>query len=191
MTQTQSDKMAKKAIVYLADGFEETEALAPVDLMRRCGVEVTLISINQTKTVTSSHGIIITADQTLAESLPTYDLLMLPGGMPGTSNLNANEIVRSEILRANDNKKIVAAICAAPMILGQLGLLKGCDATCFPGFEQYLEGANVTGKAVAVSGNKITGIGAGAALTFGVELVAALLGREVADNVASQIQMNK
>ncbi|MCQ2229879.1 MAG: DJ-1/PfpI family protein [Bacteroidales bacterium] len=183
--------MGKKAIVFLADGFEETEALAPVDIMRRCGIEVTLTTINATRSVTSSHNITLTADKTIAEGIGEYDLLMIPGGMPGTSNLNANQLVKDEVVRANNNGKWIAAICAGPMILGQLGLLKGKNATCFPGFEQYLEGANVTGTGVVRDGNIITAIGAGASIKLGIEIVSAVIDKETGDKVASQIQMNK
>lgn len=183
--------MGKKAIVFLADGFEETEALAPVDIMRRCGIDVRLITINDTRTVTSSHNVTIIADQTIAEGIADYDLLMIPGGMPGTTNLNANKQVKDEVLNASKNGKWIAAICAGPMVLGQLGLLKGKNATCFPGFEQYLEGANITGTGVVRDDNIITAIGAGASILLGIEIVTALLGKEVGDKVASQIQMNK
>lgn len=183
--------MTKKAIVFLADGFEELEALAPVDIMRRCGIEVSLITLNKTKTVTSSHNITIEADQTIEESIGEYDLLMLPGGMPGTKNLNASQKVKDEVVKANRDGKILAAICAGPMVFGQLGLLRGKKATCFPGFEEYLEGAEITGKGVTVDGNIITGIGAGAAITFGIEIVKAMLGQETSAKVAGQIQMNK
>lgn len=183
--------MGKKAIVFLADGFEETEALAPVDLMRRSGVDVRLISINETRTVTSSHNIVLTADQTIAEGIGDYDLLMLPGGMPGTKNLNACKQVTDEVLNADKSGKLIAAICAAPMVLGQLGLLKGKNATCFPGFEQYLEGANITNTGVVVDGKIITAIGAGASLQLGVAIVSELFGKEAGVKISEQIQMNK
>lgn len=183
--------MNKRAIVFLADGFEETEALAPVDIMRRCNISVTLISINTTRTVTSSHGIVVNADQTIADPIPPYDLILLPGGMPGTKNLNANDIVRNEILLANKAGKHIAAICAAPMILGLLGLLNGKNATCFPGFEEYLHGAQHVANTVVTDGNITTAIGAGAALNFGVEIVAQLTDHNTASAVAEQMQMNK
>lgn len=184
-------EMGKRAIVFLADGFEETEALAPVDIMRRCGIEVSLVSINKTQTVTSSHKIIVTADQTLDEPLGAYDLLMLPGGMPGTTNLNSDQRVKDEVMKAYNANKKLAAICAGPMVFGQLGILKGKKATCFPGFEQHLEGATLTGTKTATDGNIITAIGAGASLHLGVEIVRELLGNSEAEKVASQIQMNK
>lgn len=181
--------MNKKAIVFLADGFEETEALAPIDIMRRCGISVTLITINSNTTVTSSHNIVVVTEQTINQPIADYDLILLPGGMPGTLNLNSDDRVKNEILKAASEHKHIAAICAAPMILGQLGLLKGRNATCFPGFEQHLQGAHLSTESVVTDGNITTAIGAGASLKLGVELVAVLLGREAADKVASQIQM--
>ena len=183
--------MSKRAIVFLGDGFEETEALAPVDIMRRCGISVILISINATRIVTSSHGIVVSADQTIADPIPPYDLILLPGGMPGTKNLNANDVVKVEVLSAFKNNKHIAAICAAPMILGNLGLLDGKKATCFPGFEEYLKGAQHCAEAVVTDGNITTAIGAGAALKFGIEIVAQLTDRNTANIVAEQMQMNK
>lgn len=183
--------MEKNAIVFLADGFEEIEALAPADVMRRAGVKVKLVTINKTTTVTSSHNVVVIADQTINQPLGPYDIIVLPGGMPGTSNLNSCPFVKEQILKAYDDGKVLAAICAAPMILGQLGLLKGHKATCFPGFEQYLDGASLTSRGVVVDGNVITAIGAGVSLDFGVHLVAALLGQDVANDIAQKMQMNK
>jgi len=183
-------QMGKKAIVFLANGFEETEALAPTDIMRRCGIDVTLISINETRTVTSSHNIVITADQTINDKLTEYDLIFLPGGMPGTNNLNATDIVKNEVISAYNNGRHIAAICAAPLILGQLGLLNGKKATCFPGFEEHLKGAQLTKQAVVTDGRITTAIGAGASLKLGIELVAILIDQNTANNIANQIQLN-
>lgn len=183
--------MEKKAIVFLADGFEETEALAPVDIMHRAGIKVTLVTINPTKTVTSSHNIVLTAEQTINEPLGEYDLIFLPGGMPGSMNLHHCKFVNDEILKANAAGKTLAAICAAPLVYGKLGLLKGRNATCYPGFEEYLDGATITKKLVTVDGNIITGKGAGASLKLGLEIVAQLLGRTASDTIASQIQMTE
>ncbi len=181
----------KKAIILLADGFEESEAIVPCDLMRRAKIDVRLVSINKSDNVMSSHNIRIEADQTLDDDLGDYDLLMLPGGMPGTKNLLGDKRVCDEVLRAAAAGKVVTAICAAPMILGHLGLLQGKRATCYPGFDKELKGATYTAEAVVVDGNIITGRGAGAALHFGLELVAALDGKEKSSEIADQIVMRQ
>ena len=159
----------KKAIVFLANGFEEMEALGTVDILRRGGIEVTTVS-----------------DTTLNNALLNdADALILPGGMPGASNLNDSEAVKEALLGQYREGRIVAAICAAPMVLGGLGLLKGRKATCYPGFEPKLIGANVTGEAVEVSDNVITGKGPGLVMNFGLALVAAIKNDAVAEEVAA------
>jgi len=154
-----------KAMVFLADGFEEIEAIAPIDIMRRAGIEVTTISVSREKEVRGAHGVLVEADRLFEEvSFSDADLLFLPGGMPGTKNLNAHDGLKQLLLKhANEGKKL-AAICAAPSILGELGLLKGKEAVCFPGFEETLKGAIVSDKKVVQSGNIITGKAAGAAI---------------------------
>ena len=147
----------KKAIVFLANGFEEMEALGTVDILRRGGIEVTTVSITTDPVVIGAHNVPVTADTTLNNALLNdADALILPGGMPGASNLNDSEAVKEALLGQYREGRIVAAICAAPMVLGGLGLLKGRKATCYPGFEPKLIGANVTGEAVEVSDNVIT-----------------------------------
>lgn len=161
-----------KAYVFLANGFEDVEALAPVDILRRGGVEALLVSTTGTKEVTSAHGVTLLADLTIEEAnLQDADLLMLPGGMPGAANLNEHEGVRSALLGQAEKGGFIGAICAAPLVLGGLGLLQGRRATCYPGFEQYLIGADVTGELVTVSGNITTGKGPGAAFAFGYALL--------------------
>ena len=172
--------------LLLADGFEEIEALMPLDLMRRAGLEVTTVGIGG-KDITGSHGITVKADITdsdLADNAP--ECVILPGGMPGTKNLDASPVVHKALDDALENNSLICAICAAPMILGKRGILRGKKATCFPGFEEYLEGATVGGRAVR-DGQVITGIGMGAALEFGIEIVAALKGREEAEKLAAAV----
>ncbi len=181
--------MSFKAVVFLADGFEEAEALVPCDLLRRAGYEVKLVTINKTADVQSSHKIHIVADEVLGTTPLTYDLLMLPGGMPGTTNLLADERVCSEVKKANAEGKIVTAICAAPMILGQLGLLQGKKATCYPGFEKHLTGAKHQNVPVVTDGNIITGRGAGAAIEFALAQITALEGADKAQAIAKQITL--
>ena len=176
----------KKAIVFLANGFEEMEALGTVDILRRGGIKVTTVSITANPVVTGAHNVPVTADTTLEKvNLTDADALVLPGGMPGASNLNEAEAVKEALLQQYRNSKIVAAICAAPMVLGGLGLLKGRNATCYPGFEPKLIGANVTGEAVEVSDNVITGKGPGLVINFGLALVAAIKNEAVAEEVAA------
>lgn len=173
--------------MFLAEGFEEVEALAPLDIIRRAGLEIKTVGVGS-KTVIGSHGIPVTADITVDElSDSTPDMVILPGGMPGTKNLDANEMVHKAIADAVKNGSYLCAICAAPMILGKLGLLVGKKATCFPGFEGHLAGAIVTGQKVAVDGRIITAKGMGAAVEFGLAIVAALKDEATADELAKAI----
>ena len=135
-----------KVYEFLANGFEEIEALAPVDILRRGGVEVHTVSVTGSEFVESSHGITIKADLqfTRPEDYRDADLLMIPGGMPGSTNLNAHEGVRQAMLWQYNSGRRVAAICAAPMVLGGIGILNGKKATCSPGFQKYLTGATYT-----------------------------------------------
>ncbi len=176
----------KKAFVFLADGFEEIEAIGTIDILRRGGVEVTTVSITDNLIVTGAHQISVTADATLAGTvLQGADALILPGGMPGASNLNSSETVKEALLQQYREERIVAAICAAPMVLGGLGLLKGRKATCYPGFEQKLIGAEVTGDPVVVSGHVITGKGPGLVFDFALALLAAIKNEATAEEVAA------
>ena len=171
----------KKAIVFLANGFEEMEALGTVDILRRGGIEVTTVSITTDPVVIGAHNVPVTADTTLNNALLNdADALILPGGMPGASNLNDSETVKEALLGQYREGRIVAA-----MVLGGLGLLKGRKATCYPGFEPKLIGANVTGEAVEVSDNVITGKGPGLVMNFGLALVAAIKNDAVAEEVAA------
>ncbi|RHJ95132.1 DJ-1 family glyoxalase III [Parabacteroides bouchesdurhonensis] len=176
----------KKAYVFLATGFEEMEAIGTADVLRRGGIDAKTVSITGEKNVTGSHGMVFVADLLFAEtSFSDADALILPGGMPGSTNLNAFEPLKELLLDQYRNHKIIAAICAAPLVLGGLGLLKGRNATCYPGFEPKLIGANVTGGAVEVDGNVITGKGPGLVYNFALTLVAALKGEAVEEEVSA------
>jgi len=159
--------------MFLAEGFEETEAIGTLDIIKRAGIEIKTVSISETENkVTGSHGISVIADIKKNEAeLSDIDGVILPGGMPGTLNLKADETVQKFISYCYENKKMLAAICAAPMIYGEAGFLKGKKATCYPGFEKYLEGAEHTDDAVTVCDNFITGKGAGVSMLFGSEIV--------------------
>lgn len=178
----------KLAYILLADGFEETEALTPSDMLKRGGIEVVLVSIGEEKERVSSHGVTVVADQTLADGLSEdYDLLVLPGGMPGTTNLRNSERMCAEVLKAAAQGKLIGAICAAPSVLGGLGLLKGRKATCYPGFEEYFEGATLTGEHLVEDGNFVMGIGAGVSFLFGLKLLERLTDGGVVDKVRKSI----
>ena len=169
-----------KVYEFLANGFEEIEGLAPVDILRRGGVEVVTVSITKKREVQSSHGITILADTTFEEGgrFDDADILLLPGGMPGSTNLNAHDGVRDAIRRQYESGKRVGAICAAPMVLGSLGILKGKRATCSPGFEKYMTGAEYTGELFTVDGNIITGEGPAATLPYAYKILSFFIGEE-------------
>ena len=174
--------------VYLADGFEELEALAPVDILRRAGVEVRTVGVTG-KTVRGAHDIFVQADITPEEvELASAAMLILPGGIPGTPNLEADKRVTEAIMAANVQGKYIAAICAAPSILGHLGILSGRHATCYPGFESELAGAVCLTDGVVCDGNIITAKGAGRASDFAFLLASLLVGEEKAVQVTEAMQ---
>ena len=177
-----------KAFVFLAKGFEEIEAITPIDILKRAGMEVDTVSITSNKEVVGAHGIIVVADYIFDDAdFSDADLLFLPGGMPGTTNLDAHEGLKSLIQEQMHDDKLVAAICAAPSILGRMGLLKGKEAICYPGFEDQLMGATISNNSVVKSGNIVTGKGAGVAVQFALKLVEELKGKDVAAKIASAI----
>ena len=175
-----------KVYAFLAEGLEEVECLAVVDVLRRSEVDVTMVSITGAMEVTGSHGIRFMADALFEEVNPNVaDVLFLPGGMPGTNNLKAHEGLREAIERANKQGRRVAAICAAPSVLGSMGLLKGRTATCYPGFEEQLTGVSYTSQGVVTDGNITTSRGLGYALDLGLELIRLLQGPQQALRVPS------
>ena len=172
--------------LFLANGFEEIEALCPLDLLRRAGVEVKTVAISADGlAVAGAHGITVMADMAEADFDPgaESEMLILPGGMPGAANLDASPTVDTAIAAAVECESFLAAICAAPMILGRRGLLVGREAICFPGFEDELKGAVLSSARVVRDGRVITAAGMGVALDFGLALVAALQGDESAQNL--------
>ena len=175
----------KKVIIFLAEGFEEIEAISIIDTLRRAEITVTTASITNDKIVKGAHNIEVKTDKHFDEvDFGNYDLIALPGGMPGAKNLNEHEGLKEQIkIFAKD--KMIAAICAAPMILGGMGLLKGKRATCYPGFEPELIEAIVTHEPVTVDGNIVTGKGPAFALQFSLQLVEILAGKASRDEVAN------
>lgn len=172
--------------LFLADGFEEIEALTPVDVLRRAGIEVKTYSINGDLCVCGTHNIMVDADDVIENvEYDKIDAVILPGGMPGADNLENCEDVGEILQYAFQNGKLMCAICAAPKVLGKLGYLQGKRATCFPGFEEYLNGANATGERVEVDGNVITSKGMGTAMDFSLAILEYLKGKEVADKMAN------
>ena len=178
----------KKAAILLAEGFEEVEAMTPVDLLRRAGIEVKLVSIDNAKTVKGAQNIEIMVDEQIknikAEEL---DLIILPGGMPGTKYLDASREVAAIVESVNKNNKFVAAICAAPSVLGHLGLLEGKKAVCYPGFEDELKGAEVLKETVVFDNNIITSRGMGTAMDFGLKLVELLADKNTAQQLGKGV----
>ncbi len=179
----------KKVYAFIANGTEEAECLIVVDLLRRAHFDVTLVSVESEREVTSSHNVKIIADKTFGEcEFNDGDAFFLPGGMPGTNRLAAHGGLCELLVSANKTGKRLAAVCAAPSVLGRLGLLKGRKATCFPGFENYLEGAKHLSDGVVTDGNITTARGLGFAVDLGLELIALLESRSASDNVKSAIQ---
>ena len=177
----------KTAVVFLADGFEECEGLLVVDLLRRAGIHVITASVMGRKEILSSHQVTLLADACAEEvDFRNADVVVLPGGMPGTTHLGENSIVCKQCI-AFAADKYVAAICAAPSVLAGLGLLVGKHATCHPAVEEKLSGAIVTGEPVTVDGNIITGQGLGAGIPFALKLAEILAGKETADRIAAAI----
>lgn len=203
--------------LFLAPGFEEVEALAPLDLLRRAGLKVTTVAVREAETnrlvdslrrigvsacnlwdeaptVTGAHGITVTADLTESGFAARFanggfapEAVILPGGMPGTANLDASSTVETALALAAERGAYLCAICAAPLVLGKRGYLRGKRATCFPGFEEYLEGATVGGKVIR-DGKIITVAGMGVAQEFGLEIVSALVSPEKAGEIREAIQ---
>lgn len=178
----------EKLAVHLAEGFEEIEAISIIDVLRRAEFDVEIISVTGMLVVTGKHDVKISADKLFEEvDYSKIDMIVLPGGMPGAKNLQKHEALRNQVLDFNKNGKPLGAICAAPIVLGDLGILKDKNATCFPGFEEELKGANVTGTDVELDGKIITGKGAGVAILFALKIVEFLKGKESADKLGKKM----
>ena len=175
---------------FLADGFEEVEAIAPIDMLRRAGVEVKTVGVTG-DVITGRHNIKIIPDIHISKAWLSENIeaIILPGGLPGATNLEESLEVQKAIDFANENGKYICAICAAPQILGHKGLLKGKEAIAYPGFEKELEGAIISEKSVVIDGNFITAKGAGVATEFGLKIVSVLKDEATASEIGSSIQM--
>ena len=168
--------------MFLAEGFEEIEAFTPLDILRRAGVAVETVSITDNQVVFGAHGIPVLAERILpALDWDDCEMIILPGGLPGSTNLDACEELRAGIRQLYEAGKPLAAICAAPQVYGHMGLLKGIKATCYPGVETELEGATYTGALVEQDGQFITGKGPGAAFEFGYTIAEKYVGKEKVD----------
>lgn len=187
LTLTQYKVMAK-VYQFMADGFEDIEALAPVDILRRGGLEVVTVSIMGHEMVTSTNGVCVKADVLFENAcFDDADLLLLPGGLPGATNLKEHKQLADVLRQQAEAGRMIGAICAAPMVLGTMGLLQGRRATCYPGVEHTLHGAEYTGQLVTVDGNIITGEGPAAAFPYAYTLLAMLVGHDKAEEI--QISM--
>jgi 4-methyl-5(b-hydroxyethyl)-thiazole monophosphate biosynthesis len=169
--------------ILLADGFEEAEAIVPADLLRRAGVQVALVGVTGAQ-VTGAHGIAVACDRELSQVKDEPELVMLPGGLGGVENLGASSAAMELVQRTAQAGRYVAAICAAPSLLGKLGLLKGRKAVCYPGMEETMGADAQRGHSVVVDGKFITGEGPGAAFDFGLKLVETLKGPAAAAQVS-------
>ena len=173
------------SLIFLTTGFEEIEALATIDILRRGGVNIRSVSLTGDRTVTGGHQISVIADDMFEEAdFTNAQMLILPGG---TVRINEHDGLKREILAFAAQGKLIAAICAAPMVLGGLGLLKNKKATSYPGYEKYLTGAQVTQAGVMVDGNITTGKAAGYTFEFALELLSQLKGKEIAEDIKQKI----
>lgn len=180
----------KKVIVCLADGFEEIEAISIVDILRRAEIHTVTVSVSDSKQVTGAHNVQVAADELFnAVDFSDSDMIVLPGGMPGAQNLNSHKELREKIAEFNEKGKFLGAICAAPLVFGELGILENRRATCYPGFGSFLKQARLSDDAVVEDKNIITGNGPGAAFDFGLKLVEKLRGKEVAAITAKKMMI--
>lgn len=179
-----------RILLFLAEGFEEIEAVAPIDVFRRAGIDVTTVSVSDKLTVTGAHGIGVNADIIFEKADLSGDFLIyLPGGMPGTTNLDNHTGLKKLIEKQAAKGATIAAICAAPSILGKMGLLKEKEAICYPGFESFLTDAKISSSTIVKSGNILTAKGPGVAIPFALKIVEELKGEDTAQQVANAMIM--
>lgn len=182
----------KKVFLFLADGFEEIEAIAPIDILRRAEIDLTTVSVMGKNEVTGAHKLTIVADKLFEEvDFTNAEMLILPGGMPGTTNLENFDGLRRLIEKQSAKKGKISAICAAPSILGKMGLLEGKEVICYPSFEVFLKGAKISDKKLVKADNIITAKGPGVAIDFALAIVKELKGEKVASEVAEAMIYEK
>ena len=181
--------MAKKVIILLAEGFEEIEAITPIDYLRRAGIEVTVVAIGSSLTVKGARGVSVNADMNLREAgSGSFDAVIIPGGMPGAANIAASKEAGALITEAAAAGKRICAICAAPaVVLAPLGLLSGKKFTCYPGMEEKVSDGKWTDASVAIDGNIITSRGAGTAGVFAIAVIGQLLGEDEGNKIAKAV----
>ena len=178
----------KRIAIFFAEGYEEIEALAVVDICRRCEIGIDMVSVTEELSVKGSHGIAVQMDKTFSQvDFDAYDMLVLPGGLQGTLKLEAHEGLMAQIDAFYAAGKYIAAICAAPSIFGHRGILKGRRACSYPSFESHLEGAEVTAGPVEISDNVVTSRGMGTAVDFGLAIAGLFVGEEKAEAMAKTI----
>ncbi len=181
-----------KAYVLLANGFEEIEAISPIAILRRAGIEVFVLSVGKSLTVRGSHKTLITCDDFLINRLNELpDIIITPGGMPGSTNLRDNHEVQDILRRQKENGKYIASICASPIALDKCGVLKNTDYTCYPGFEKVIKNGNFTDKPVVFDNNIITARGPGVAFEFAYKIVHVLLGDSASDKIKEEMIFKK
>jgi 4-methyl-5(b-hydroxyethyl)-thiazole monophosphate biosynthesis len=182
--------METKILIHLATGFEETEAITVIDVLRRANLDIKTVSVTGNLKVTGAHNIPVVADLLFEEAdYLNAAMIILPGGMPGTSNLMMHKGLTEELIKFNSGGKKIAAICAAPMILGNMGILQGKNAVCYPGFESKLTGATVLKVPVVTDGNIVTSRGPGTAIDFALEIVGLLKNKSLAAEIKSSLVM--
>ena len=174
--------------IHFAEGFEEIEAISTVDVLRRAEIPVKTVSVTGTNNVTGGHGITVQTDLLFEEvDYNNASMIILPGGMPGASNLEAHEGLKKQILAFAEKNKPIGAVCAAPYVLGKLGVLNGKKAVCYPGYETHLKGADVGYSPAVIDGNIVTGRGPGPAIKFALKIVELLKSKDIADQVAKKM----
>ncbi len=178
----------KKIAIFFAEGYEEIEALTVVDLCRRAEIRIDMVSVTDSLQVTGAHGIPVVMDQLIADvDFKELDMIVLPGGMPGTRNLEQVPMLMEQVKAFCAAGKYIAAICAAPSVFGHLGLLEGKTACCYPEFESELMGANVSFHTCEADGNIITSRGMGCAIDFSLKIIEKLISREKAAEIGEKI----
>ncbi len=173
-----------KAFVLLANGFEEIEAITPIDVLRRAGIEVITLSIHDSKKLLGAHNVIIAADALLTDKFEeSADIIITPGGMPGSKHLKESKLVKQMLKKQHEKNRYIASICASPIALESSGVIKDTNFTCYPGFENKIESGNFVSQRLVHDENIITAMGPGVALEFSLKIVEILKGKEVADNL--------